>query len=344
MLIKPTLEELQEDIYHNISGRVCPDQPFMLGGVLRVISNAIAYGVWAVYEFSDRLGRTPWDAQGQLLYNYGLGCGITPNEETCSSGIINISGSGEIPAGSTLTRCDGCEYETIDTYIIPGDAVVVRSIDCGSLCNSPNGTILTFSNAPAGIDSTTQVNNDGLVGGSDAETDEEFRLRVLSCLANPCRTGLKSDYDFWTRLHPGVTRVCCESQANGCGTVKVYFTMDETYVDGIPAQGDVEAVQEILNDNVPLGVCATACAPVPKVVNVKIKVQRSTQAQRIEIKDVLQQFFQNIQCEIVCLADLIRVVSEVYPQCFEICEPETNQLNIGINEVLVLGNVTFVSF
>ena len=344
-LIKPTYEQLRSKTYANLAGKLCPDQPFIAGGLIRIISDFIAYLAWALYEFSDRLGRTPWDAQGQLLYNYGLSCGISPLTETCARGAINIIGSGTIPEGTILVRCDGCEYRTTDEFIVPGNTVIVESINCGSVCNSPNGTILEFTNTPSGLESTTQVGNAGIVGGSDAEDDESFRLRVLSCLANPCRTGLASDYDYWARLHPGVSRVCVEPLADGCGTVKVYFTMDDVYLDGIPAQGDVDAVQEILENNVPLGVCATACAPTPVVIDVRIKLDRSgsTQSQRREIRDVLLEFFQSIECQTVCLADIIRAVGEVYDGCYEVCEPTDQQLNFGINEIPVLGTVRFAN-
>lgn len=340
-IIKPTYEELRDKVYANIAGKVCPDQPFMVGGLIRIISEVIAYIGWSIFEFSDRLGRTPWDASGQLLLNYGLSCGISPNSETCAQGLVNLSGTGEIPPGSILVRCDGCEYETIEQTVTLQSQVTVRALECGSNCNSPNGTILTFSNAPPGINSTAQVATDGLVGGADAETEEQFRLRVLSCLANPCRTGLKSDYDFWTRLHPGVTRVCCDPQDRGCGTIKIYFMMDDTYADGIPAQGDVEAVQDILDENAPLGICTTACAPTPIDIDVSIKVQRSTSQERMAIRDALIEFFRQIECETLCQADLIRVVGDVFNGCFEICEPTTEELQFGINQVPILGTVKF---
>lgn len=340
-LIKPELEELQSETYSQMAGKLCPEDSFIRGGLIRIFSQILSYLAWSNYVFAENLGRTPWDATGEFLLNWGLSCGISPTDETCASGYVNVTGSGIIPNGAIMTRCDGVQYNVVGETLAPGQ-VLVEAIDCGLITNSPNGTILTFNGSYPGVSTTGVVDSNSLTGGTDAETEDEFRARVISCLANPCRTGLVSDYDFWARLHPGVSRVCVQPKSNGPGTVKIAFAMDDIYFDGIPAQQDVEIVQDIIEENAPLGVCAFVCAVKPEVIDVTVGLEYSTIAERTAIETALKEGFQSIDCGGLCYGDLFRMVSSVYPKCFEIVEPQGN-IDFPFGCIPVLGTLTFVS-
>lgn len=338
-----SLDEITDALYSDIENNVCVGSPSLAPKKLMyAIAKAVGFALWSLQVFFLRLGKTPFDAKGRLLDAFAAQCGVTRNAPQYAGGVINITGSGELPVGSIIERCDGCLYETIQDAQAPGSVIVI-AVNTGPEYNTPNGSILTINNSFGGVDPNAQVADSGIAGGSNLETDESYRERIIACFANPCRTGVKSDYEFWTRLYNGVTRICCVPKANGPGTVKVYFAMDETYANGVPSQEDVDNVQDILDENVPAGVCATACAINPEPIDIKIRLLDGYNAVINQgISDALVQRIRQFECGEFCVSDIIEIINQNYDGCFELCSPESDfQLSEG--QLPIAGTITFIT-
>ena len=80
-----------------------------------------------------------------------------------------------------------------------------------------------------------------LDGGTDEETDEELRARVLRRIRQPPMGGDAYDYVAWALAVPGVTRAWCSPLEMGIGTVTVRFMMDDLRADndGFPIADDI---------------------------------------------------------------------------------------------------------
>ena len=345
-LVKPTLSELELQVYQTLSLRICGDlSPSLIPHkVIGVLSRFIAFIAWSIYEFSDRNGRTLYDAKGPLLDSYARMCGVTRLDSQYAGGCVSITGASSaiLPKGTKLKRCDGKQYETVDEYSVPGEVKVIAD-ERGSCYNTPNGVEMILQTPFPGVNSVGVVGSGSIAGGSDQESTEQYRQRVISCWVNPCRNGVTADYNYWTRLYNGVTRVCVHPKHMGPGTVKVYFAMDDVYSDGIPSQQDVVNVQNILDANVPDGICVTACAVSPVFIDVDIcLIDGSTVEMRQLIVQSISESFQTFECQAICKADIIRAISDVYQGCFELKSPLSEPV-LSLGQIPVLGTVNYVT-
>ena len=79
-----------------------------------------------------------------------------------------------------------------------------------------------------------------MTGGTDTETDEQLRARILQRIQNPPMGGSAADYVAWALAVPGVTRAWAAPE-QGIGTITVRFLMDDLRADddGWPTPADV---------------------------------------------------------------------------------------------------------
>ncbi|WP_020613096.1 baseplate J/gp47 family protein [Sediminispirochaeta bajacaliforniensis] len=120
-----------------------------------------------------------------------------------ASGMVQFSGSvgRSIPAGILLEAPNGQEYYLPEASEIGDEGVInatVKASTNGSDGNQDQGTELTIiSNVPKGIEDTTIVLEDSITGGVDAESDDEYLIRVLNYIRNSSRYGKPGDFAAW---------------------------------------------------------------------------------------------------------------------------------------------------
>ena len=88
----------------------------------------------------------------------------------------------------------------------------------------------------------------GLAAGSDAETDESLRARVLRRIQKPPQGGAGYDYVAWALEVPGVTRAWVYPAEMGLGTVTVRFVRDLEQVPAWARGLDSAATPNSVND------------------------------------------------------------------------------------------------
>ena len=98
------------------------------------------------------------------------------------------------------------------------------AIDTGSMTNLEVGDKLIIVTQVTGVDPTATITE--MVGGTDQETDDELRVRVLERIQKPPMGGDADDYVQWALSFPGVTRAWCSPKEMGLGTVTVRFMME----------------------------------------------------------------------------------------------------------------------
>jgi uncharacterized phage protein gp47/JayE len=129
---------------------------------------------------------------------------------------------------------------------------------------------MALSSIPPGADSTGTVLE--MDGGTDDETDDELRVRVLFRIQQPPMGGDVDDYIAWALSIPGVTRAWCASEM-GPGTVTVRFMMDAIRADndGFPLPTDCTMVEDYLDTVRPVSVKDLFVAsPIPMPVDLRI--------------------------------------------------------------------------
>jgi uncharacterized phage protein gp47/JayE len=108
-----------------------------------------------------------------------------------------------IPSGVVYQAASGERYylekaHRLDTNGLA--SVTLKAENPGLQGNLAAGEKLSIVSAiPAGVDSEAVVSGAGITGGVDAESDEEYLVRVLAALRNPLRYGKKGDFALWAR-------------------------------------------------------------------------------------------------------------------------------------------------
>ena len=130
---------------------------------------------------------------------------VTPLYAIASGGDALLNGlpNKPVPIGLVFAAPSGERYYTEKAYRIGADgtaAITLKSQGTGLNTNlAPGEELSIVSSIPAGIDSKAVVIGDGIVGGADAENDEEYLSRVLLWLRNPVRYGKAGHFAAWAK-------------------------------------------------------------------------------------------------------------------------------------------------
>lgn len=261
-LDRPTRAELIELARSEIEARIPGADarlPRSFLDVLARIVGAQVHGVFGhlayhVNQPFPQLAASEWLRRSAELY----GVGEVPPEY--ARGNVTLTGTNGIvvPQDTSLRRVDGREYlTTAQVVITAGEALTpVIAVEAGSEGNAAAGVVLKLTSSQAGVNSEAEVDDDGLTGGSDVETDDALRVRVLARIQKPPAGGTVYDYERQARLYPGVTDVFVHALQFGAGTVGVapmFYDRD----DPIPLLADVQAVQALVTAAGFRPVCAT---------------------------------------------------------------------------------------
>jgi uncharacterized phage protein gp47/JayE len=117
-------------------------------------------------------------------------------------GKVEVSGIARtpVPAGIVFKSTLGKRYFTEKAYKISDNGKVlvdVKAETAGFESNLSAGSPLAIVSAiSSGIDSSA-VTDTGILGGVDAESDEEYLTRVIAALRNSVRYGKPGDYAAW---------------------------------------------------------------------------------------------------------------------------------------------------
>lgn len=252
-----------------------------------------------------------------------------------------IEGSPTFPATGTITAAS-----------IIGSAEVV-SDGFGVDNNLEGGDSLVLTTPIAGIIDPAFVQVNGLTGGADLESDEDYRDRYVEVWQNPSPTFNVADIIQTARTVPGVTRIFVEEITPAVGQVTVYFLRDNDEDGPIPTPAEVQEVKDALLTIRPAHMNPDdiiVLAPVPVVVNFDFTaLNPNTETMQPAITANLEQFFReepqvgvnvtedSYRCAILQTVDPAtgdRVVS------FTLSSP-VGDIVVASNEIAILGTVTY---
>jgi uncharacterized phage protein gp47/JayE len=290
---RPTLSELKSQVAADIQSALPGADALLRFSNLNITGVALANLASAHYGYLDWIARqsVPFTATDEYLYAWGALRGVVPIAATAASnGTVTFSGSNGtvIPDKTSLVRGDGAAFVTQGAVTISGGSATVNATAsvAGSGGNTAVASLMSLGVAIAGVQSTGTVAT-AFTNGTDDETVDAFRSRMLKVYASPPQGGAVSDYLLWSLQAPGVTRAWCTPNGMGPGTVVVYVMMDATEsahagfpqgtdgcaaseLRGTPAAGDQLAVANYLFPLQPANPIVYVCAPVPNLVNFTI--------------------------------------------------------------------------
>lgn len=261
----PTLRKVREMVRDDITASLY-GAAFIGNNVLRVMADAMAglahhvlrFIEWLARQLIPDLAETEWlDRHGDIWLTNADGT-TGRKMATYSAGAVSVTGAVglSIPSGSRLVSGD-TEFETTEQVILLSDAatpVPVRALDPGVEGNLEPGTAINFVPPPIGLQDTTTVI--ALGGGTDIESDDDLRVRVLQRIREPPMGGAEHDYVRWALAVPGVTRAWCAGNEMGIGTVTVRIMCDilRASNEGFPLEEDLERATEYIDSVRPVAV------------------------------------------------------------------------------------------
>jgi uncharacterized phage protein gp47/JayE len=168
------------------------------------------------------------------------------------TGIPNLA----IPAGLVFASFTAEHYYTEKQYRLNSDGfaiVNVRSEKFGSGVNLQAGSKLKITSAiPAGIDSEAEAVENGIAGGVDGETDEEYLIRVLAYLRNPSRYGKRGDFAAWAVDSTAEVSDAWEFPNFGVFGALLIQVINGNQFDGVNQVGNLTDVTKYINEYAPL--------------------------------------------------------------------------------------------
>lgn len=283
--VTPTLAEVRGMVRDAIRAKLPGADAMVPNSVLRILSDAqggqchtnLQYIDWLALQLLPDTAETEWlDRHGDIwLVNADGSTGRKMATLAEGSGTFTgVVGGVIIPLGTRMEN-KGIGYETTQQAVTASDSapveVPIRALDPGSASNIEPGDTLGITSSIDGVQGDVTVVT--MTGGTDTETDENLRIRVLQRIREPPQGGAAHDYVRWALAVPGCTRAWCTPLEMGIGTVTVRVLFDELRADndGWPRAEDLEAVTAYIDTVRPVAVKDFwVLAPIKQFIDVHI--------------------------------------------------------------------------
>lgn len=275
---RPTLTEIIDRVIADLSSRfVGVDGAVLRRSVLGIIGRALAGSSHELHGRLDFLSRQifPDTAESEYLDRWSSVWGVTRKPAGFATGSVTFTGTNGsvIPLGALLQRQDGALFETTAEGIIAAGVATVaaQADDAGLAGNTAAAVALTLQQPIAGVQVTTTVAAGGITAGSDAESDDLLRARLLARIQQPPQGGASFDYVTWALEVPGVTRAWVAPREMGAGTVTVRFVRDGD-PSIIPDAGEVATTKAYIEERRPVTAEVFVVAPIPVELDMTIQI------------------------------------------------------------------------
>lgn len=233
----------------------------------------------------------PQFATGEYLEWHGAPYRIVRRSATRATGSVFLEGrrNGQlIPTGTIVyTLGDDTEntkeYRTVETVVIVEGGVSVRieATDSGVVGNSPGLTVVAIQR---GFEIENVINHEPVTGGTEAESDESLRERILSRIGLAPLSGARRDYERWAKEVDGVGSVIVQPLWAGPQTVRVLITdsdnqiANEDLIKRTKEYIDPEEYEGLGEGQAPIGAIVTVDTIEPLAIKVEAYIYLETGA------------------------------------------------------------------
>ena len=253
-------------------------------GETRVLADANAANAGLNLEYLDWQSKQylPDTAEQQFLDRWGNIFLINANGSRGRKVPTFAAGTALVTATAICILPAGAQFQSGTTLFqtasqvtlgVGQNVVSLRALDAGSVGNLAAGTALSMVVAVVGVSGTAGISVVTMTGGTDEESDDELRVRVLARIRQPPMGGCAYDYVAWALQVAGVTRAWCSPKEMGPGTVTVRIMCDDLRASngGFPLAADIAAVQSYLELVRPVCGDVFVVAPIGQPVNFAVQ-------------------------------------------------------------------------
>ena len=291
----------------------------------------------------------PQSAVGQYLDYNAETRALTRLPAAKAAGVLRFSAPSaavtdyEIDAGSVAMTSGGVRFETTEkATLAKGETYVdvpASAVEAGASGNAIAGAIHLMSVYPVGI--TQCTNPEAFSGGSDEESDEKLRERVLASYKRLPNGANAAFYEQEAMSFPNVAAAKAVGRARGIGTVDVYVSTHA----GAPDKKLLGEIEAVLQKKREIAVDVEVKAPTEKTVNMSAELTAEQGWTMQEITDAataaLQAYFTGERLgEAVYTAKLASILYGVegVKNCHLLTPDE--DVSVSATELPVLGTVT----
>lgn len=346
---RPSLSDLIEQLVRDLESRLPGADARLARSVLDVLARVDAGALYSLYGYVDFVSRQviPDSAEAEYLERWAGVWGIARKPAAAATGKVAFTGAvgAVIPAGTVLGRSDGTQFAlSADCTLITGSGSgTVTAALAGLASNTAAGATLTMVNPVAGVTSAATVGVAGLTGGSDIESDDDLRSRLLQRIQQPPMGGSKTDYVTWALKVPGVTRVWVYAGWQGLGTVGLTFVKDGQ-ASIIPGGADVTAVQAAIDLVRPVTAAVTVFAPTAVPLNLTIHLNPDSTALRSAVQAQLAALISReaVPGGTLYLSHIRQVVANAVGNGDSVISAPAADVTVAAGQMTTLGAITWV--
>lgn len=360
---RPTLQTLSERISADLQSRIDGAETLLRRSVLKVFAKVEAGAHHLQYGFLDYLSRqlfaTSADELGLAII--GPEVGVTRTDAVKATGSATATGTTGtvIPAATQLQSASGNLYVTdAEITLAAGTGTLALTADeAGSDWNEDSGVSLTFVSPIAGVNSTATVTSAGITGGTDIETVEAWRTRILARKRKPPHGGAEHDYVNWMKEVSGVTRAWVIPMYNGVGTLGCAFVRDDD-ASIIPTESQRDTVRNYIISHTDPATNKTVGIPVTaepglfmielseQSVDMTISLYPNTAAVRAEVEAEIEEIIKSDggPNEVIYISRLSSAISNAAGEERHRIESPVADISASSNKVHVLGTITWQDY
>ena len=238
----------------------------------------------------------PQTAQGQYLDYHAETRALTRLPAARATGVLRFSAPSaavtdyEIEAGSVAMTTGGARFETTEKAVLrKGETSVdvpARAVEAGANGNAIAGAVHVMSVYPVGV--TRCENPEAFSGGSDEESDEKLRERVLESYRRLPNGANAAFYEQEAMRFPNVATAKAVGRARGIGTVDVYVSTH----GGAPEEELLGEISAALQKKREIAVDVAVKVPTEKSIDVAAELEAEQGWTMREITDAAQEALQ----------------------------------------------------
>lgn len=285
---RPQLTALVKSLRDDMLSRVDADEVLLRRADAEIYSRVFAGAMHGLYGYADWISKQIiWDRCDEDTLERWASMWLTvPRKpaKAASGPVTFVIGVGAaVPAGTVLKAFDGVQYQT--TADNTGMTAPIVALVPGADGNRAAGQSLSLVSPIPGVQ--TQAIAGEISDGSDIESIESLRARLIARVRTPPDGGSATDYVQWALEVAGVTRAWVAPLEQGAGTVVVRFVRDND-ATLIPDAGEVAAVQAHISAVKPVTAEVYVVAPVADPLNFQIALTPATVAVKAAVETELR--------------------------------------------------------
>ena len=360
---RSSLQTIVDRIISDFQSRITGATNLLRRSTLRVIARIMAGAIHLLYEYLDYQARQLFvsTADEAGLEAIASEYGIARTAATQATGVAVATGTNTtvIPANSQLRSAADEFYETTVAATISGGvaSLTFRAMVSGADGNDEPSISLSFVSPVIGVDTTVTVSAAGITGGSDIETDDALRTRVLARKRQPPHGGASFDYENWALEVSGVTRAWVFPQYAGVGTIGIAFVRDnDTTI--IPNSTQRDLVEDYIVEHEDPVTGLTVGCPVTAepgltmieltelVINLTIAIYPNTSAVQEAIEDELFDLIEREggPGETIYLSEISEAISAASGEERHSLTVPAADVSAANTQIHVLGTITFLGY